>query len=46
MTALLQEVFQKASLLPDEIQNILTEELLQKLEWETKWDATLTEEFV
>ncbi len=41
MTALLQKVFQKASVLPDYMQDMLAEELLQEMEWEEKWDTTL-----
>ncbi len=41
MTALLRKVFQKASVLPDYMQDILAEELLQEMEWEEKWDTTL-----
>jgi hypothetical protein len=41
MTALLEQVLEKASTLPDEIQDILATELLQEIEWESKWDATL-----
>ncbi len=41
MTALLQKVFQKASVLPDYMQDMLAEELLNEMEWEEKWDTTL-----
>ncbi len=41
MTALLQEVFQKASCLPSHLQDMLAKELLQEIEWEAKWDTTL-----
>ncbi len=41
MTALLQEVFQKASCLPVHFQDMLAKELLLELAWEDKWDTTL-----
>jgi len=41
MTALLQEVFQKASCLPVHLQEMLAKELLLEMEWENKWDTTL-----
>ncbi len=41
MTALLQEVFQKASVLPEVVQNMLARELLQETEWENQWDNTI-----
>jgi len=41
MTALLQTVFQKASVLPDYMQDMLAKELLREIEWEEKWDITL-----
>lgn len=41
MTALLQEVFQKASSLPVHLQDMLARDLLQEMEWEDKWDTTL-----
>ncbi len=40
MTALLQEVFQKASILPEAVQDILARELLAEIEWENQWDST------
>ncbi len=42
MTALLQEAFQKASDLPEDIQELVAKELLGEIEWETRWDDTLT----
>ncbi len=41
MTALLQEVFQKISILPDDIQDMFANQLLQEMEWEKQWDSTL-----
>jgi len=41
MTALLQEVFQKASALPEVVQDMLAKELLQEIKWEDQWDITL-----
>lgn len=41
MTVLLQEVFEKASALPDEQQDVLAREFLQEIEWENRWDKTL-----
>ena len=41
MTELLQEVFQKASVLPVYLQDMLAKELLLEMEWEDKWDTTL-----
>lgn len=40
MTALLQEVFQKASILPEDVQDMLARELLVEMEWENQWDST------
>jgi hypothetical protein len=41
MTTLLQEAFEKASGLPDDVQQLLAKELLSEIEWETRWDETL-----
>jgi hypothetical protein len=41
MTELLQEVFQKASVLPVYLQDMLARELMLEMEWEDKWDNTL-----
>ncbi len=41
MTALLQQVFEKASILPENVQDELAKEFLDELEWETQWDRTL-----
>ena len=41
MTALLEQVFKKASILPADVQDILATEFLQEIEWESQWDATL-----
>ena len=41
MTVLLQEVFEKASALPEEQQDVLAREFLQEIEWENRWDKTL-----
>lgn len=40
MTSLLQEVFQKASILPEAVQDMLARELLVEIEWENQWDST------
>lgn len=41
MTILLEQVFKKASALPEDIQNVLATEFLQEIEWESQWDATI-----
>ena len=41
MTKLLSEAFQKASVLPESLQNELAQELLDEIEWEMKWDESL-----
>ncbi|HAK96762.1 MAG TPA: hypothetical protein DCM87_17670 [Planctomycetes bacterium] len=41
MTSLLNEAFEKASRLPEELQNQLAQELLEEIEWESRWDRTL-----
>ena len=41
MTVLLQEAFDKASTLPEDVQELLAKELLEEIEWETQWDHTL-----
>jgi predicted thioredoxin/glutaredoxin len=41
MTKLLQEAFQKASNLPEELQDELAREVLDELVREIKWDETL-----
>lgn len=41
MTKLLAEAFDKASQLPDGLQDELARELLDELEWEDRWDTTL-----
>jgi len=41
MTALLKEVFQKVSILPDAVQDMLARELLLEIEWESQWDNTI-----
>jgi hypothetical protein len=43
MTALLQEAFDKASTLPEDVQELLAKELLEEIEWETQWDRTLAD---
>ncbi|MDP8247753.1 MAG: hypothetical protein P9M00_06415 [Candidatus Tritonobacter lacicola] len=42
MTKLLSKAFQKASLLPEDLQNQLAQELLEEIEWEKAWDESLT----
>jgi hypothetical protein len=41
MTALLQEAFEKASNLPDDVQESIARELLREIESESRWDETL-----
>lgn len=41
MTKLLHKAFDKASKLPDHLQDQLAEALLEELEGETQWDETL-----
>ena len=41
MTALLEKVFKKASTLSEEVQDMVANELLQEIEWESRWDKTL-----
>lgn len=43
MTKMLEQAFAKASSLPDELQDAVAQNLLQELEWESQWDATLEE---
>ncbi len=43
MTALLQEAFEKASILPADMQELLAKEMLAEIEWETRWDRTLAD---
>ncbi len=43
MTALLQEVFEKASALPEDLQELVAKELLDEMEWEAQWDRTLAD---
>jgi len=41
MTLKLKEAFDKASRLPDELQNELAEELIADIKAESRWDQTL-----
>lgn len=43
MIALLQEAFQKASTLPEDVQELVAKELLDEIEWEASWDRTLAD---
>jgi hypothetical protein len=43
MTNLLAQAFQKASELPENIQDELASELLEEIEWESRWDKTLND---
>lgn len=43
MTELLEKAYKKASSLPEHLQDIAAERLLQEIEWEEKWDKTLEE---
>ncbi len=41
MTKLLAQAFDKAAELPEDLQDLLARELLEEIEWESRWDATL-----
>lgn len=41
MTILLEQVFKKASALPEDIQDVLATEFLHEIEWESQWDVTM-----
>jgi hypothetical protein len=41
MTARLQEAFQKASGLPEDVQELVATQLLDEIAWESQWDDTL-----
>lgn len=41
MTKLLTEVFEKASRLPESVQDQLARDLLDELAWESRWERTL-----
>ncbi|MGW8257904.1 MAG: hypothetical protein ACWGMZ_10500 [Thermoguttaceae bacterium] len=43
MTKLLAEAFQRASELPENLQDELACELIEEIEWEDRWDKTLAE---
>ena len=43
MTHLLSQAFQKASELPENLQDEIASELLEEIEWESRWDKTLAE---
>ncbi len=43
MTALLHQAFEKASKLPENLQDELAKEFLEEIEWEMTWDHTLAE---
>ncbi len=43
MTKLLKQAFEKASELPDSLQDELALELLREMEGETRWDKSLAE---
>ena len=42
MTALLSKAFERASVLPDGLQDELARELMAEIEWELAWDASLS----
>jgi hypothetical protein len=42
MTNLLAKAFEKASELPEDIQNQLAREMLEEMEGEARWNSTLT----
>ncbi|MHC4887107.1 MAG: hypothetical protein ACYTGH_18675 [Planctomycetota bacterium] len=41
MTKLLEQAFQKASELPDSVQDLLAQEVMDEILWEMKWDKEL-----
>jgi hypothetical protein len=41
MTKLLTQAFEKASELPDDLQDQLAMEVIDEIEWESRWDQTL-----
>jgi len=43
MTTLLKEAFDRASQLPEDLQNQLARDLLDEIEWELKWDNAFSE---
>jgi len=43
MTKLLKDAFEKASQLPDDLQDELAQTVLDELQWELQWDTTLAE---
>jgi len=43
MTKLLAEAFERASALPEELQDEVARQLLEELAWEARWDQTLAE---
>ncbi len=43
MTTLLQEAFQKASALPEDVQELVAKELLDEIQWEASWDRALAD---
>jgi hypothetical protein len=43
MTKLLAQAFEKASQLPENLQDELAKELIDALTWEARWDKSLAE---
>lgn len=43
MTKLLSEAFERASELPEHLQDEFARQLLEELAWEARWDQTLAE---
>lgn len=43
MTELMEQAFNKASALPDEMQNLIAKDLLNEIAWETQWDNVFQE---
>lgn len=41
MTKLLTQAFERASQLPGNLQDEIAQEMLDEIEWETRWDGTL-----
>ena len=43
MTKLLAQAFEKASALPEDLQDALAREMMEELVWEAQWDKTLSD---
>ena len=42
MTKLLEQAFSKASSLPEDVQDTIALNLIKEMEWESKWNDTLS----